>query len=244
MKKIWLLSAAMLCVSAHAVSAQNYQYGQQEQQVYGMVTQQVDPLDEKLAYMQKEWARIKYQVPGEDSKIEAIHRLENYAAQVNSENPGRPEAMIWEGIILSTDAGITKSMSGLPKVKRAKELFETALSINPNALDGSAYTSLGSLYYQVPGWPIAFGDDDKAEESLKNALAINPTGIDPNFFYGDFLLEDDRYDEAKVYLERALQAAPRPDRPLADAGRKQEIKAALASIQEKEKTKSTKRFNQ
>ena len=150
MKKIWLLSAAVLCLTTQAATAQNYQYGQQQA---GMVIQQVDPLGEKLAYMQKEWARIKYQVAGEDSKLEAIHRLENYAAQVNAENRNRPELMIWEGIILSTDAGITKSMSGLPKVKRAKELFEASLQIDPHSLDGSAYTSLGSLYYQVPGWP-------------------------------------------------------------------------------------------
>ena len=47
----------------------------------------------------------------------------------------------------------------------------------------------GFPYYQVPGWPVGFGDDEKAEQLLKQALAINPTGIDPNFFYGDFLLD-------------------------------------------------------
>jgi Tfp pilus assembly protein PilF len=48
----------------------------------------------------------------------------------------------------------------------------------------------GALYYQVPGWPIGFGDKDKANELLKKALALNPDGIDPNYFYGDFLLKE------------------------------------------------------
>jgi Tfp pilus assembly protein PilF len=135
-------------------------------------------------------------------------------------------------------------MSALGKVKKAKGLFETALRIDPTALDGSAYTSLGSLYYQVPGWPIGFGDNDKAEKNLKQALSLNPNGIDSNFFYGDFLLQDGRYDEAKAYLERALQAPARPGRELADAGRRQEIKAALAQVQEKMKDGGRKSYNQ
>ncbi|MCB9987843.1 MAG: hypothetical protein H6868_00760 [Rhodospirillales bacterium] len=188
-----------------------------------------------IARIQKEWARIKYQVPDKDTKLADIAKLEKYAEQVSASFPQNPEPKIWEGIVLSTDAGITKSMSGLPKVKKAKALLESALAINDRALDGSAYTSLGSLYYQVPGWPISFGDDEEAEKNLKKALAINPTGIDPNFFYGDFLLKDGRYEEAIPVLQRALQAAPRPDRPLADAGRRQEIQAALVQAQEKMK---------
>ena len=81
------------------------------------------------------------------------------------------------------------------------------------ALDGSAYTSLGSLYYQVPGWPIGFGDDAKARELLQKALALNPEGIDPNYFMGDFLYRKGDYEAARQALARALKAPPRPDRP-------------------------------
>ena len=94
-------------------------------------------------------------------------------------------------------------------------------------LNGSIYTSLGSLYYQVPGWPIGFGNDDKAEKYLKKALALNPDGIDANFFYGDYLLEEGRYQEAVAALEKALHAPARPEREIADAGRRAEIQAKL-----------------
>ncbi|QTG98208.1 tetratricopeptide repeat protein, partial [Vibrio furnissii] len=62
----------------------------------------------------------------------------------------------------------------LSLVKEAKVLLEQVIETAPETLDGSAYTSLGSLYYQVPGWPIGFGDDDKAEAMLQKALEINP----------------------------------------------------------------------
>lgn len=201
-----------------------------------------DPVLEQIKPLQDEWARIKYQIADKDAQLSAIEKLEAQAAQVTATNPNRAEPKIWEAIILSTDAGITKGISALPKVERAKTLLEMSEKIDSNALNGSAHTSLGSLYYQVPGWPVAFGDDKKAEEHLKMGLQINPNGIDPNYFYGDFLLQDDRVEEAKTYLTRALQAPDRPGRELADAGRRQEIKAALAKADESLKSKK-KDFN-
>lgn len=195
-----------------------------------------DPMMQQVNALQEEWARIKYQIPEKDLQLDAIHKLEQQAAEVTSTYQTKAEPKIWEAIILSTEAGIIKGMSALPKVKEAKKLLEQAEEIDTKALDGSVHTSLGSLYYQVPGWPVAFGDNKLAAQHLKMALEINPNGIDPNYFYGDFLIQDDHPDEAKPYLEKALQAPDRPGRAIADAGRRQEIRAALAKINETGKT--------
>ena len=188
-------------------------------------------LDADVSQLQQDWAHIKYQVSGKDAQLNAIHELEKTAESVVAANPNRAEPLIWQGIILATDAGIVKGISALGTVKQAKALFEKSLQLDPTALQGSAQTSLGSLYYQVPGWPVAFGDNEEAEKHLQAALKINPTGIDPNFFYGDFLLKAKRYDEAVKYLNIALQAPDRPNRQVADVGRRQEIKQALATAQ-------------
>lgn len=79
----------------------------------------------------------------------------------------------------------------------------------------------------MPRWPIGFGDKEKAEELFRKSLAINPSGIDPNFFYGEYLIEEDRVAEGRRYLEKALAAPARPGRELADQGRRQEIQALL-----------------
>jgi Tfp pilus assembly protein PilF len=63
---------------------------------------------------------------------------------------------------------------------------------------------------------------------LQKALAINPNGIDPNYFYGEFLVETGKASEAIPYLERALKAPPRPGREVADAGRREEANTLLA----------------
>ncbi len=189
-------------------------------------------VSDEVINIQHQWAKANYETPKKEQEA-AFERLVAEARTLVERNPGRAEPKVWLAIVLSTDAGVTGGFGALGKVKEAHQLLEDAEQINSDVLDGSVYTSLGSLYYQVPGWPIGFGDDEKAEKYLKKALSINPDGIDPNYFYGDFMLEEDNYPEAIRYLEKAAAAAPRPGRPLADKGRQAEVQQKLQQALDK-----------
>ena len=188
-----------------------------------------DSMDSDLAGIQQRWAEIQYQLPL-DQKIKAFEALALDAEELVAANPDRAEPRIWQAIVLSTWAGAKGGLGALGLVKDARRQLEKALDIDATALEGSAYTSLGSLYYQVPGWPLGFGDDDKARRYLQKALAINPDGIDPNFFFGDYLLEQGEEARAREYLERALAAPDRSGREIADQGRREEIRERLARL--------------
>ncbi|SDQ02061.1 tetratricopeptide repeat protein [Ectopseudomonas guguanensis] len=186
----------------------------------------------QLQQLQTRWAEINYRTP-EKQREAAFAKLVTEADAALASEPKAPELLIWRGIILGTQAGAKGGLGALSLVKQAKASLEQALAIDPQALAGSAYTSLGSLYYQVPGWPIGFGDDEQAEKMLKQALTINPDGIDPNYFYGDFLQRQKRYEEARAALEKALAAKDRPGRELADKGRRAEATALLQQVEGK-----------
>jgi tetratricopeptide (TPR) repeat protein len=192
---------------------------------------QAASMDEGIRQIQHDWAMAKYQT-AEDQQDKAFTALTTRAEQLSKQYPDRAEPKIWQAIVESTHAGVSGGLGALGKVKHARSLLEAAEKQDATALQGSIYTSLGSLYYQVPGWPLGFGDDDKAEQYLKKALTMNPDGIDANYFYGDFLREDGRYKEATVYLEKAINAPSRADRPIADAGRRDEARAQLARVKE------------
>jgi len=185
---------------------------------------------ELLGRLQQRWAEIRYEVPA-TQQADAYADLATEADQLLEAHPDAAELHVWAGIVRSTQAGAEGGLGALGLVKQARHHLEAALAQDPLALNGSAYTSLGALYYQVPGWPIGFGDDDKAEWHLKRALTINPDGLDSLYFWGDYLHQQGRDGEARQALEKALQAPRRPGRELADAGRREEVRHLLSQLE-------------
>jgi tetratricopeptide (TPR) repeat protein len=189
-----------------------------------------EAFDAELLSLQQAWAEANYGTPPGDARVLAFEQLEKRAEAFTKSHPGRAEALIWEGIIESSFAGAKGGLGALSLAKEARGNLEKALKLDPGALDGSAYTSLGTLYYKVPGFPLGFGDDEKAQELLQKALALNPDGIDPNYFYGEFLSEQGHQAEALKYLQHAAAASPRPGREAADQGRQAEIAALISKV--------------
>lgn len=179
--------------------------------------------------LQHGWAQAFY-APEGSAREPAFQALEAQAAKAVAELPGRAEPLIWQGIIESSHAKFASSLTALSLIKQAREHLQAAEKIDPAALDGSVYTSLGSLYAKAPGWPLAFGDKKLARSYLEKALKLNPDGIDPNYFYGELLVAQGDREAGKARLEHALAAAPRAGREDADSGRRAEIRTALAAL--------------
>jgi len=188
--------------------------------------------DSQVAELQHDWAIANYELSG-DAQETAFEKLIAKADAAVASNARSADLLIWNGIIKSSFAGAKGGLGALSLAKDARDSLEAALKVDDKALAGSAYTSLGTLYSNVPGWPVGFGNDKKAVQLLEKALEINPDGIDSNYFYADYLLSKKEFEEAEKYLLKAQNAAPRPDRPVADAGRHREILAALSVTRDK-----------
>jgi tetratricopeptide (TPR) repeat protein len=184
---------------------------------------------ENVTDLQQAWAHATYEMSA-DARGPALEELGQAATDLVATHPDDASLLIWQGIILSSYAGESSGFSALGAAKQARKALQKALEIDPGALDGSAYTSLGALYYKVPGWPIAFGDDKKARKYLEQALTFNPDGIDPNYFMGEYLLENGDAQAARAHLMKALSAPDRDGREVADAGRRREIQALMNQI--------------
>ncbi len=187
---------------------------------------------QRLSNIQQTWAHIQYEV-AEKQRAAAFEQLSSETQAFTAQRPAVAEAWIWRGIVTSSWAGAEGGLGALGKAKEAKADLERSLTLDPKALQGSAYTSLAALYDRVPGWPIGFGDSDKAEQLLRQALQLNPDGIDSLYFWGDHLYCQKNYAEAKAALQKALQASPRPGRETADAGRRKDIAALLVDVNKK-----------
>lgn len=193
-----------------------------------------DPaFDAALHALAIHWETIKFSVPPGDKQTAEMETVGAEADALYARYPARVEAAIWDGILKSERASMASAFTALSLAKEAKAILETAYAADPSALDAGAPTSLGVLYYRVPGFPIAFGDNKKALKLLQQATQAAPKGLDAWYFYGDYLMNQHQYDEAKQVFTYALTIPETPDRPLWDKNRRLVIKEDLAKIESK-----------
>lgn len=196
--------------------------------------QAADAVDGEVHRLQSTWESIKFGVPEGDEQTRQMNALGEDADAVAAKFPDRPEVLIWDGIITSERASMASTFSALGLAKRARDILEEADKMAPAKLDAGAPTSLGVLYYRVPGFPIGFGDKAKARELLEQAIKLAPTGLDAWYFYGDFLYEQKEYKKSAEVFRHALTLPQHPDRPLWDKNRRLVIEERLASIAAKQ----------
>lgn len=180
--------------------------------------------------LQQQWETGKYELDGDDQEkffSNLISQVETAKANHND----NAEVLAWSGIVLSTYASVKGGLGALKFAKQAKKDLEKSIDLDATALQGAASTTLGALLFKVPGWPVGFGNDKKAKQYLDAALAINPNGIDSNYWYAEYWYKKGDTEQALVYLDKAEQAPPRPNRPLADKGRLEEVAKLRATIE-------------
>jgi tetratricopeptide (TPR) repeat protein len=184
--------------------------------------------------LQSTWEAIKFGVPEGDEQTKKMDALGEDADAVAARFPDSVEIQIWDGIITSERASMASMFSALGLAKRARDLLEQAYKTAPAKLDAGAPTSLGVLYYRVPGFPVGFGDKARARQLLEQAVKLAPSGMDAWYFYGDFLFEQKEYSKAAEAFRHALSLPQHPDRPAWDKNRRLVIEERLASIAAKQ----------
>ncbi len=185
-------------------------------------------LTDSVQAIENEWASIYYKFPKSNQQA-AYEALLDKTKQLANQYPGSTEPLFWQAVLMATNAELQDGFSALKAIHQSRDLLLEVIKANPQTANGSAYVTLGTLYYMAPKWPIAFGNRDKAEKMFKEALKINPDSIDGNYFYGDFLLTNNNPKEAQRFFEKALRAPARKEQAFADNKLKDEAKLALAN---------------
>lgn len=189
--------------------------------------------EKTLETLNDDWAKIFYTQPM-DAQAEQFKALLARIRELKSRYPGKAEPLVLEAVALCTLVGSEWSFDALSLLDQAKELFEQSIAIDPRAMDATAMISLGNLYFRLPGWPISYGDDDKARQYLEQAVKLYPDAIDSNYFLGGFLLANDQIQQAIPYLEKAEKAQVRPQHRLSDSHTKGENAKALKAARKGE----------
>lgn len=190
-----------------------------------------DRLEKEARALQSEWADIFYKAP-RSQQAGLYKALLTRIRALKDQHPERAEPMIVEAITLCTYSGSALGLDTLDVLEQARELLQKAIDLNPPALDGAAYMTLGNLYRRLPGWPVLYGDKALARQYFEHAVKLYPDAIDSNYFLGEFLLDQGDYDGALPYLEKSSRAPIRPSLRVSDEKLREENAEAMANARD------------
>ncbi|MFC3023877.1 tetratricopeptide repeat protein [Vibrio zhugei] len=190
------------------------------------------PLNTPLSQLQHQWAVCEYQIKGEDSKQSCFQDLVDEEQQHLTLHPNNPDLNIAFAINLASLANVSSTSDALSLIKQAKTRLEALKNTTSGQRHTAVLVTLGALYYRAPGWPISFGDDDKAGVLLAEAIKLSPDDITAHYFYGDFLAEQGQTQQAINVLKQGLQIETHHVQPLVVQGRKQDIQRLLSTLQD------------
>lgn len=176
---------------------------------------------------------VNFDLADDDARVERLETLLPHSETLASDNKDDAGFQMMAGFYNAQYAGYTGGLGALKYAKAAREFLEKSVKLDPALYGSSAHVVLGTLYAQVPRWPVGFGDKKKALKNYQAALKLSPNGIDSNFTYASYLFSQKKYVEAKTYLKKANTAPARADRPKADQRVRERIAKGLLEIEKK-----------
>lgn len=185
-----------------------------------------------LVTVAKRWAEIGQLLPPA-ARAGAYEALLAEIDALAAANPDSAETLAWKGIVLASAARAGGGLAALDRAKTARDVLLQAVHRDESALNGGVYAALGQLYYRAPRWPLGFGDQDKAVEYFRRALAIDPQSLDANYFLADWLAAHGDDHLALIHARRALAAPTRPALEIADRARRADTEGLLTNIEER-----------
>jgi hypothetical protein len=176
-------------------------------------------------------ARADYWLGGHGSDAERRAYLEHgidAGRKAAAIQPNRPEGHFWVAANMGALADSFGLRQGLKYRKPIKEELETVLRLDQGFMDGSADRALGRWFFKVPG--LLGGDRKVSEAHLRKSLTYNPDSTTSHFFLAELLQDEGRNNEARVELQKVIDAPVTPGWAPEDQEFKEKARRALASL--------------
>jgi len=142
--------------------------------------------------------------------------------------PNRPEGHFWMAANMGALAESFGFRQGIKYRKPIKEALLTVLRLDAAFQQGSADRALGRWYHKVPS---LFGGSHKlSEQHLRESLKYNEHSTASHFFLAELYIDDGRKAEARVELQKILDAPLDPDWVPEDREFKEKARVALGSL--------------
>ncbi len=161
-----------------------------------------NPYNYKLHQLRNMYSYLLWDSSPEPTK-EIISRVGlEYALDTIRHFPNRPDGYLWKGIFLGIyglSVGVLNVVGSAPQMKRA---LLKSYKMDKKYFYSHAAFVLGRMYFKLPSFPISFGDVNKAEKYIREALSLNDHYVLPYVFLAEVLVYKEKKKEAMDTLNK------------------------------------------
>ncbi len=157
-----------------------------------------DPYNKLLRFIRFQYSLVMWDILPFESKGDFAKIAIGWADDDLKFFPEEPIGWGMKSIFMGAYSLSIGTLNALQFALQGKQLMEKAyLLSNPHTIT-RAFASgiLGRMYFKLPPFPVSFGDVNKSEVYLKEAVAIDPNNIYFNIFLAELLSYTGRIDEA------------------------------------------------
>jgi hypothetical protein len=176
-------------------------------------------------------AKARYWLGGHAPEAERRALLESGMTAARAAiaiEPNRPEGHFWLAANMGALAESFGMRQGIKYRGDIKNALLLVLKIDPAFQHGSADRALGRWYFKVPG--LFGGSNKKSEEHLRKSLTYHPNSTASHYFLAETLADMGRKAEARVEVQKVLDAPLDPEWTPEDREFKQKAQALLNTI--------------
>ncbi|HTE41418.1 MAG TPA: hypothetical protein VK629_11340 [Steroidobacteraceae bacterium] len=186
-------------------------------------------LQAELTELTQQYDHAQFDGRDLDRKAVALEAVFRRAVSLADQYPNRAEPLCWLGWTRMAQSRVGQDFSVIAQNHEALRYFEAALAIDPTVYSGTPQAALGELYVfgSAFPFPILFGGKEKGRQYFQQGVQLNPSGLETNLPYANFLLNEKDFGGA---LQHAVAAAMSPtlvNRPNADQAFRKEAEKLL-----------------
>lgn len=142
--------------------------------------------------------------------------------------PSRPEGHFWMAANMGALAESFGLRAGIKYRTPIRKALEKVLQLDPAFQKGSADRALGRWYFKVPG--LFGGSNKRSEEHLRKSLTYDPNSSASHYFLAETLLDMGRKADARVELQKVIDAPLDPGWTPEDQEFKAKAKGLLMKV--------------
>jgi 1-hydroxycarotenoid 3,4-desaturase len=181
-----------------------------------------DPAEPRAKLVAAEAAFRSAELSPSSLRLAYLDESTAWARSAVLSEPRWSEGHFWLAVSLAAAARERGLLALLGAADEVRTQLHEAERLDPRS--GPALSALCGLYHRAPGWPLSFGDDDRARGYCQRALAADPRSWEAHLALADLAHS---HEEAIVHLNAILEGPLDPLLPLTHARYRREARERL-----------------